>query len=194
MVTPCLPISRNRQYWPSWPPWILIFWESVPMAGELPWTESRCPTGRPFQMSRSSSVNGPICANSSSLANKILLPDTFCFKGFHFDAQLLNRQMKRHSRKVWCVFPMVAVSILPHAEFGPNDHCKDAPHLTKWKPPSMSIEKKLKSNWSSLQSFCHWPDLWHLNQFEWSYVVLNVAKNDKIKVFKFESKSTVANA
>ena len=86
MVTPCLPISRNRQYWPSWPPWILNFWESVPIAGELPWTESRCPTGRPFQMSRSSSVNGPICANSSSLANKILLPDTFCFKGFHFDA------------------------------------------------------------------------------------------------------------
>ena len=32
-------------------------------------------------------------------------------------------------RKVGCVFPMVAVSIPPHAEFGPNDHREDAPHF-----------------------------------------------------------------
>ena len=32
--------------------------------------------------------------------------------------------------KVGCVFSMVVVSILPHAEFGPNDHQKDAPHFT----------------------------------------------------------------
>ena len=31
--------------------------------------------------------------------------------------------------KVGCVFPMVIVSILPHAEFGPNDHREDAPHF-----------------------------------------------------------------
>ena len=31
--------------------------------------------------------------------------------------------------KVGCVFSMVVVSILPHAEFGPNDHQKDAPHF-----------------------------------------------------------------
>ena len=34
------------------------------------------------------------------------------------------------SSKVGCVFPMVVVSILPHAEFGPNDHREDAPHFT----------------------------------------------------------------
>ena len=28
-----------------------------------------------------------------------------------------------------CVFPMVIVSILPHADFGSNDHRKDAPHF-----------------------------------------------------------------
>ena len=172
MVTPCLPISRNRQYWPSWPPSILIFWESVPMAGELPWTESRCPTGRPFQMSRSSSVNGPICANSSSLANKILLPDTFCFKGFHFDAQLLNLPMKRHGA-TW----------RRHVTVVQNEN------LPQW---------ALKRNWNQIghlyrvfvidQIYDTWTN------FQWSYVVLNVAKNDKIKVFKFESKSTVANA
>ena len=28
-----------------------------------------------------------------------------------------------------CVFPMVVVSKLPHAEFGPNDHREDTPHF-----------------------------------------------------------------
>ena len=31
--------------------------------------------------------------------------------------------------KVGCVFPMVVVSILPHTEFGPNDHREDASHF-----------------------------------------------------------------
>ena len=39
---------------------------------------------------------------------------------------------KSASAKVGCVFPMVVVSILPHAEFGPNDHREDAPHFTLW--------------------------------------------------------------
>ena len=32
--------------------------------------------------------------------------------------------------KVGCVFPMVVVYILPHGEFGPNDHGPDTPHFT----------------------------------------------------------------
>ena len=32
--------------------------------------------------------------------------------------------------KVGCIFPMVVVSILPQAEFGPNDHQEDAPYFT----------------------------------------------------------------
>ena len=31
--------------------------------------------------------------------------------------------------KELCVFLMVIVSILPHAEFGPNGHEEDAPHF-----------------------------------------------------------------
>ena len=31
--------------------------------------------------------------------------------------------------KVGCVFPMIVVSILPHAEFGPNDQWEDAAHF-----------------------------------------------------------------
>ena len=35
----------------------------------------------------------------------------------------------RNSIKVGYVFQMVIVSILPHAEFGPNDDREDAPHF-----------------------------------------------------------------
>ena len=43
------------------------------------------------------------------------------FMGFRVDESTLRN-------KVGC-FPMVVVSILPHAEFGPNDHWEDAPHF-----------------------------------------------------------------
>ena len=44
------------------------------------------------------------------------------------------RTVPKAISKVGFVFPMVIVSILPHEEFGPNDHRKDAPHVTysKW--------------------------------------------------------------
>ena len=38
---------------------------------------------------------------------------------------------ERFANKVECVFPMVAVSILPQAEFGPNDHLEHAPILQR---------------------------------------------------------------
>ena len=31
--------------------------------------------------------------------------------------------------KVGCAYPMVAISIVPQAEFGPNDYREDAPHF-----------------------------------------------------------------
>ena len=40
-------------------------------------------------------------------------------------------QENRENHKVGCVFPMVDVSILPHAEFGSNDHQVDAPHFIR---------------------------------------------------------------
>ena len=54
--------------------------------------------------------------------------------------------------KVGCVFPMVAVSILPHAEFGPNDHRADAPRFNK-------LDNGFKSNplvniWDKKELFC----------------------------------------
>ena len=36
---------------------------------------------------------------------------------------------------------MVVVSLLPHAEFGPNDHQDDVPHVTK---NDFSLDEKLK--------------------------------------------------
>ena len=44
-----------------------------------------------------------------------------------------NRHMKVSqflNSKEGRVFPLVVVSILPHAEFGPNDHWKDAPDFS----------------------------------------------------------------
>ena len=35
-----------------------------------------------------------------------------------------------NSCKVGCVFPMVVVPILPHADFGPNDHRENTPHFS----------------------------------------------------------------
>ena len=37
---------------------------------------------------------------------------------------------KRHFHKVECILLRV-LSILPHAEFGQNDHREDAPHFTR---------------------------------------------------------------
>ena len=36
---------------------------------------------------------------------------------------------KNEENKVGCVFPIVIVSILPYAEFGPNDHRKKHPNF-----------------------------------------------------------------
>ena len=41
----------------------------------------------------------------------------------------LRQVSKRIFSKVGCVFPMVVVSILPHAEFGQNDHREHTPHF-----------------------------------------------------------------
>ena len=37
---------------------------------------------------------------------------------------------RTNSSKVGSVFPIVVVSILPHADFGPNNHREDAPYFT----------------------------------------------------------------
>ena len=44
---------------------------------------------------------------------------------------IAQARFKRLSRadKVGCVFSIIVASLLPHAEFGPNDHRIDAPHF-----------------------------------------------------------------
>ena len=44
--------------------------------------------------------------------------------------EVMIRQVFKPKNKVLCVFPMVNVSIVPHAEFGRNDHQEDALHFT----------------------------------------------------------------
>ena len=46
-----------------------------------------------------------------------------------FQYRRSNYNIESRSYKVGCVFPMVVVSMLPHADFGPNDHRDDALHF-----------------------------------------------------------------
>ena len=48
--------------------------------------------------------------------------------------------------KVGCVFPMVVVSILPHAEFEPNDHQKDTPDFSKERFEAPLLIKEFANN------------------------------------------------
>ena len=143
------------------------------MAGELPWTESRCPTGRPFQISRSSSVNGPICANSSSFANIMLLPETFCLEDFHYYHNQGVSENVTGSRCRYC--------------------CTNAIKKKKMKTCLNEHRKEIEIKLVIFMEFLLWMALktnfWRLR----SNVVSNVAKNDKIKAFKFESKSPLVN-
>ena len=47
-----------------------------------------------------------------------------------FIARRFVRRISFLHSKVGCAFPMVIVAILPHAEFGPNDHREAAPLFT----------------------------------------------------------------
>ena len=42
----------------------------------------------------------------------------------------VNFEYFNQNCKAGCVFRMVIVSILPHAEFWPDDHREDAPHFS----------------------------------------------------------------
>ena len=63
------------------------------------------------------------------------LPNGLIFKGISTEgkryiggsaAQREGRPKSYRQTEAECVFPMVIVSILPHAEFGANDHREDA--------------------------------------------------------------------
>ena len=57
--------------------------------------------------------------------------DRSCLKLIEFELQV---RIFIFLELVWfkggCVFPVAIVSMLPHAEFGPNDHREDAPHFS----------------------------------------------------------------
>ena len=57
--------------------------------------------------------------------------------------------------KAGCVISMVIVSILPHAELGPNDHQDDAPHCTEnnWKYRK-SVYSRISLSFKILTKFC----------------------------------------
>ena len=48
--------------------------------------------------------------------------------------------------KLQCVFPIVVVSVLPHADFGRNDHREDVPHF--------NIKQSLLTCWNKNNNSC----------------------------------------
>ena len=62
---------------------------------------------------------------SSGIFAPLLLQEWFFLYRFIFSVANLE------CNKVRCVFPIDVVSIMPHAEFGPNNHREDASHFTK---------------------------------------------------------------
>ena len=71
--------------------------------------------------------------------------------------------LSSHVGKVGCVIPMVVISILPHVNFGLNDHRKDTPHFTVLK----DSENHLGSLWKMNQCVA-------VDQF-WSFLTDSLA-------------------
>ena len=75
-------------------------------------------------------IRGTLVSVFSNMGERIAtLREQVHYKQAHDHAQGVPR-LKQNVRdsKVKCVFPMVVVSLLPHTEFGPNDHRIDASH------------------------------------------------------------------
>ena len=66
---------------------------------------------------------------------------TFSSKEIIKPKQFQFKVSNRVRSKVGCVFPMVVVSLLPHAEFRRNDHRQVVPRFTSW-----DFEKKKKDS------------------------------------------------
>ena len=52
------------------------------------------------------------------------------FRSMFTTSMIEKEKGKIRSGKVGCVFPMIVVSLLPHAKVGPNDHREDATHFS----------------------------------------------------------------
>ena len=71
-----------------------------------------------------------ICLDSTHLKGPLRVH----FKSYLFKSELLFSRVRASSsgvhHQVGCVVPMAIVSILLHADFGPNDYREDASHFT----------------------------------------------------------------
>ena len=65
------------------------------------------------------------------------------WSSWNFILSSRTRNMERH--KVGCVLQMVVLSILPHAEFGPNGHREGTPHFTFWVDDRVNRNKSQRS-------------------------------------------------
>ena len=77
-----------------------------------------------------------------------------------------------------CVFPMVAVCILLHAEFGSNHHREDAPHFIKpsidWRMKAADFEHILKVNLDDKLAKVSWSHFLRFFTANKSFVVTEI--------------------
>ena len=69
-----------------------------------------------------------------------------------------------------CVFPVVFVTILPPAEFGPNDHREDAPHINCNNPISIY----------ELKSFLIWSNRFQFSKIRLALIHFHHLPNTKV--------------
>ena len=86
-----------------------------------PHIDSGVDSGLSYRSQNSNSNSDSQCSDSASCNSTQCAQVKNTVKTY--DSSILNPKMGR-------VFPMVVVSIPPHAVFGPNDHREDAPHFS----------------------------------------------------------------
>ena len=90
-------------------------------------------------------LSWPFPSWSSFFMNSLLASLLICIfsKAVSTSSQVmlpLNDHVLHCNHKVGCVFPIVIVSMLPQAEFGPNDHWEHANHFTILFSPFILVE------------------------------------------------------
>jgi len=89
---------------------------------------------------------------------------------------------------VGCVFPMVVVTLLLHAEFGLNDHREEAPHFTKNISQYYIIRVKwFESDWQNymvhMYGSYHMGRTYRVNKSIITFYWVHLYRNDNISVF-----------
>ena len=78
-----------------------------------------------------------------NMKQRLMIPFEKILKQFE---ELPEAIKNNHTGKVGCIFPMAIFSILPHVEFGVNDHQADAHYIERFFVQTISDPLPLRSH------------------------------------------------